>query len=247
MSEINCNVIEDLLPLYKDDVLSEDSKKLVEGHISSCSSCMNSLERLNTEISVPAQKNNEIFKKLKSKLLRKKVIISLVSVVSAVGLIAGGLTFFTFHEIPLSYDEVKDHLIIEDIGNGNYRLYLQGLNYFGGYITSGNQQTNYKRKCIDQDMVLGFTQNIWQKYFDIGKNNLKKEMILNLYNVEDGECMDLSIEEDEPNGMEEDEINLCRYVGVYYNENIDIDGGHFFDLNFENEDTLGTLIWERTD
>jgi hypothetical protein len=34
---------------------------------------------------------------------------------------------------------------------------------------------------------------------------------------------------------------------LFSDENVDIDEGHFYDLDFEDENTLGTLIWERTD
>lgn len=46
MNKITCNVIKDLLPLYIDDFLSDDSKKLIEGHISNCSDCKKELELL---------------------------------------------------------------------------------------------------------------------------------------------------------------------------------------------------------
>lgn len=32
--KISCNIIEDLLPLYVDDMVSEDSRQLVEEHLS---------------------------------------------------------------------------------------------------------------------------------------------------------------------------------------------------------------------
>ena len=32
MEKINCNVIQDILPLYIDDVVSDDTKELVEEH-----------------------------------------------------------------------------------------------------------------------------------------------------------------------------------------------------------------------
>ena len=43
MNEIKCEVIRDLLPLYHDDVCSEESKKLVEGHLASCENCREEL------------------------------------------------------------------------------------------------------------------------------------------------------------------------------------------------------------
>lgn len=42
MNKINCNVIGDLLPLYVDGAVSEDTKKLVEEHLAECADCKKS-------------------------------------------------------------------------------------------------------------------------------------------------------------------------------------------------------------
>ena len=39
MDKMNCNVIGDLLPLYADDVVSEDTKCIVEEHLAECGEC----------------------------------------------------------------------------------------------------------------------------------------------------------------------------------------------------------------
>lgn len=39
-----CNIIKDLLPLYKENLLSDESKKFVEDHLKSCSECENLLK-----------------------------------------------------------------------------------------------------------------------------------------------------------------------------------------------------------
>lgn len=41
-----CGVVRDLLPLYRDNVCGEDSRKIVEEHISECTECADVLERL---------------------------------------------------------------------------------------------------------------------------------------------------------------------------------------------------------
>ena len=40
----NCNIVKDLLPLYKENLLSDESKKFVEEHLKSCSECENLLK-----------------------------------------------------------------------------------------------------------------------------------------------------------------------------------------------------------
>ena len=42
----SCDVIKDLLPLYHDEVCSEDTKKLVEDHLAECEKCGQFYEKL---------------------------------------------------------------------------------------------------------------------------------------------------------------------------------------------------------
>ena len=48
--KISCDVIRDLLPLYYDNVCSEDSRKLIEEHLSTCLKCTEELKQINEEI-----------------------------------------------------------------------------------------------------------------------------------------------------------------------------------------------------
>ena len=49
--KITCNIIEDLLPLYIDDMVSEDSRQLVEEHLKECAACRKMLDEMKKEIS----------------------------------------------------------------------------------------------------------------------------------------------------------------------------------------------------
>lgn len=48
--KIKCEIIRDLLPLYYDDVCSEESHKLVEEHLASCPKCRAELIEMEEEI-----------------------------------------------------------------------------------------------------------------------------------------------------------------------------------------------------
>lgn len=49
--KINCNVIRDLLPLYADQICSNESRELVDEHLSKCGDCSSLLQQIrNTEI-----------------------------------------------------------------------------------------------------------------------------------------------------------------------------------------------------
>ena len=47
--ENNCNIVKDLIPLYAEGLASEDSAKLVEGHVSECEGCAAELEKVRSD------------------------------------------------------------------------------------------------------------------------------------------------------------------------------------------------------
>ena len=49
--KISCEIIKDLLPLYFDDVCSDDSKSLVDEHLETCNECKSRLQLI--EMSLP--------------------------------------------------------------------------------------------------------------------------------------------------------------------------------------------------
>ena len=50
MEKINCNVIQDILPLYIEDAVSEDTKELVEEHLQDCEICQRVYHETKTDL-----------------------------------------------------------------------------------------------------------------------------------------------------------------------------------------------------
>ena len=61
---IHCNIIKDLLPLYIDDVCSEESKEIIETHILNCEDCRSEVISMKSDI--PPIKIEENLDKAKS-------------------------------------------------------------------------------------------------------------------------------------------------------------------------------------
>ncbi|MGG4093683.1 zf-HC2 domain-containing protein [Paenibacillus lautus] len=55
MSRVSCDIIQDLLPLYYDDVCSTDTKALVDEHLADCPDCREVLSHMSSSMSLPAQ------------------------------------------------------------------------------------------------------------------------------------------------------------------------------------------------
>lgn len=53
MNKITCNVIKDILPLYIDGVVSEDTQKIVDEHLAECSLCRDEMNKLKKTLVIP--------------------------------------------------------------------------------------------------------------------------------------------------------------------------------------------------
>ena len=47
---ITCKIIEDLLPLYADEICSDDSRTIVEHHVAECNECREKLETMSIKL-----------------------------------------------------------------------------------------------------------------------------------------------------------------------------------------------------
>lgn len=74
MKEINCNIIRDLLPLYEDGVVSEDTAQLVREHLEGCPACREEYERMHTPASLLPDDDRAILLRLEDELRKKHMI-----------------------------------------------------------------------------------------------------------------------------------------------------------------------------
>lgn len=82
--KISCNIIRDLLPLYADDMVSEDSRQLVKEHLEKCRECSAMLEEMKKENQTVAFKErsgdfsheDEIrpLKNIRRRIRRKRIV-----------------------------------------------------------------------------------------------------------------------------------------------------------------------------
>ena len=68
---ISCEIIKDLLPLYHDDVCSDDSKAMIEEHLSHCEKCCNELAAMDN-LPIISRKEQNIAEAQEIKQLSKR-------------------------------------------------------------------------------------------------------------------------------------------------------------------------------
>lgn len=165
MKKISCNIIRDILPLYLDDVVSDDTKELVEEHLETCDACRMEADILGRNITLPTNRviklsDAEVVKKLKSRFLRKKVLVSILSVVAAIAVMIGIYALMTMKSSFIPYDSTKIRIREED---GQIYASYPGDNLAGSVIV-------HTMAVIDgeeQDVIIfGYYETPWSKYIE---------------------------------------------------------------------------------
>ena len=77
-----CSIVQDLLPLYEEDMLREETKEFVDGHLAQCAACRAELDALKADVK-PAPVSAQPLRDLKRQLRRKKLTAVLLAVTLA--------------------------------------------------------------------------------------------------------------------------------------------------------------------
>ena len=102
----DCSIVQDLLPLYAEDMLHEGTKEYVDGHLARCEACRAELAALKTEDVTPASVSAQPLRDLKRQLQRKKLTAVLLAVALALTLATAGFAYLTAPQY-LPYDETE--------------------------------------------------------------------------------------------------------------------------------------------
>ena len=103
--KISCNVIRDLLPLYEDGAVSQETAELVREHLKDCPDCREELRKLRTPISVPPEEDGELWERFearRAKQRRKRRI----GIACALSLLAAAVAFCFWYSRPQTWTEI---------------------------------------------------------------------------------------------------------------------------------------------
>ena len=113
--KIHCNIARDLMPLYIDDVLSDESKAAVEEHLTGCSECRQYFRKMHDddipdsdamhEEIINRLDEAESLKKLKRSILLKRIITIAVTAAVVIGLVIAGDILIYHNPKYISYEE----------------------------------------------------------------------------------------------------------------------------------------------
>lgn len=158
MNKISCNIIGDLLPLYVDGAVSEDTKKLVEEHLAECEECKKAAEEMGKELVLPVHETvraaeTSFLQKMKKTWQKRRIRTAVISVAVTAGVILGSYMALTIPQWIIPYKPVDFSVAVED---GMVCVYYTGkgrINYSYGYDG-------------EDEFFLYFTQSPWSAYVE---------------------------------------------------------------------------------
>ncbi len=130
--KISCNIVRDLLPLYAEDLASEDTRVLVDEHLCSCEDCKAILTTMKTAAPIPVEASPESLNKVK-KTIRRRRAVSVMAAVMTVITIASAVFTYMFTPFQLTKDQALEDFYIREDGAVvlDYSPYVTGRSLSG--------------------------------------------------------------------------------------------------------------------
>lgn len=123
-----CGMIEDLLPLYADNVCSEESRSVVAEHIAVCAQCRAQLEQMGKSVAVSSHADIAAIRRIKRRIRIEKIVLAVI--LTAVLLLFGWLGLFWLTNTDCTMDYEDYHLAacvsVEADAEGNLWLVQTG-------------------------------------------------------------------------------------------------------------------------
>lgn len=192
MKKITCNIIQDIITLYVDDMVCEDTKLLVEEHIQECELCRHELEKMSAELQEQeasqvhdANKQQGIaeLRNFKKYIFRKKIQTILISIIASMIFIIGAEMYMNWKTVYINYEDAGIVLLNENSEAVSYKTSIKG-NYHS--VFSVDSETGIA--------TIYFEQSLWEKYvlgwlypFDHTHLIIKKDMVEEWYKDLNGE------------------------------------------------------------
>jgi hypothetical protein len=208
--KIDCNIIQDILPLYAENIASDETKSFVEEHIADCGNCRSLLDGMKTTPDISATLSAVPLAHLKKELSRKRVATVLMTVAAVLAIVITVLAFLTTPQYVPYSDDVLSITEINGVLICTYNDRVTGSESYS-YLSEDGETDTYH---------LTAWQTVLHRY--TGYNRGLQEIIIPVegrqvtiyYNQNDG-TEDVLIYGKAPNGVDFI-VTLPRLAPGYY-------------------------------
>lgn len=137
--DISCDIIRDLLPLYAENLVSEDSRKLVDEHLCTCDPCTKQLGILKKTAALPIEVETKTLKRVEDTIRRRRILAVLTAVMVVATLILS-VTLLLDARIYLSADQAI--VSVEALEDGSLRIRTADIVSGTGSLGDGNPHSD---------------------------------------------------------------------------------------------------------
>lgn len=150
MEKISCSIAKDLLPLYIEGILSEETAQVVGMHLQTCESCKKDFEIMRQEFVFPSapkiqEENEKILKELKRQLKIKRILTGIVAVFVTIAVIISGYMVYTNVGAVYDFFTEDNMVVLRDIHTGDTWEPVE---------VDGEEYLNYDRLICKKKMVV---------------------------------------------------------------------------------------------
>ena len=183
--EINCSIIEDLLPRYIDGSCSDESKKLIENHLNTCQHCQYLYANMKCNEMDTVEKNFDALKKIK---INRRflvcfffvfVLILLLLFSQIQGILAKALMYHHFHKIDNANDYSVSTITYHEDNDSSSEFYVMSLagegeddNFKIVWEPFHKIEDNYEDISNGENMVFRLTSSFQEELEIVTKNML---------------------------------------------------------------------------
>lgn len=189
--KINCNIIGDMLPLYTDDVVSDDTRTMVEEHLAECENCRGKYEDMKQELCVQtelsaAQAEKQSLISVKKKLKKYRIVTAIFSAIAGIIILSVMVAAMNYIKIPVPYEEERFKVYVSEAG-GAECLHLQYKGKMHGYELEAVTDANSGEKV----MYVEIYTTPWRSLFGGSDDTARNEIFCGTLNFEDEKLVEL--------------------------------------------------------
>lgn len=184
--KLSCDVIKDILPLYIEDLASDESRRIVDEHISTCSHCRNELEDMKSPAIAPLDTDTRPLEKIRDSMRKKKYQTVLLTIALTLIIAIVAMTFLTApdylnHTATVSIAKNSDGTVLAFFDESVSGYDIEKYYGTGGYIyniTTWNSiwSRNFKKTELDS-IVLNPGEEIVESVYYYHTNGIENKLI----------------------------------------------------------------------
>lgn len=133
---VDCNFIQDLLPLYAENLASESTRKLIDEHLDSCVQCKETLQTMQEKQTVPIRTDSPMLEDYNARCMKRSVLAVLLVVLL---LFTVGECLLICYTVPVWLTAEESVSQVTELGGGAVNLaWKENVNIAAQFYTGNS-------------------------------------------------------------------------------------------------------------